>query len=187
MGTPKLVLPFGGKTVIGHVVDQVLNASLAGVVVVVGGEHQAIADALSDRPVKLVVNAEPDAEMLSSVRVGLQALPADAQAALVVLGDQPSIETTVIAALLQNFSTTGKGLLLPTCDNRRGHPLLVSARYFDEIAHGYDDEGLRGLVTAHPNDLQDVAVSNSGVLFDIDYPADYQREIDRLAARDQEN
>jgi molybdenum cofactor cytidylyltransferase len=187
MGTQKLVLPFAGKTVIGHVVDQILNAPVAGVVVVVGPEHHAIAEALSSRPVTLVVNAEAEAEMLSSVRVGLQTLPSDAQAALVVLGDQPSIETTVIEALLQTFSAAGKGIVIPTCDNRRGHPLLVSARYFDEIAQGYDGGGLRELITAHPNDLQEVAVSNSGVLFDIDYPADYQREIQRHAARDQEH
>src|SRR5262249_6598992 len=86
MGTQKLLLPWSGQTVIGHIVDQVLAAGLNQVCVVVGADREAVSQALGNRPVTLITNPDPDAEMLSSVRCGIQSLPMECDAAMIVLG-----------------------------------------------------------------------------------------------------
>jgi molybdenum cofactor cytidylyltransferase len=179
MRTQKLLLPFAGQTVIEHIVDQVLAAPIRNTLAVVADNENAVAAALSKKPITLAVNPDPEAEMLSSIRVGLRALDSGAQAAIIVLGDQPSLKSTVLNQLVSAFQATQKGIVVPLHNGKRGHPLLIAARYFDELQQHYDDVGLRGLLTAHADDIAEVAISDAGILADMDYPEDYQREIRR--------
>ena len=83
MGTQKLLLPLADGTVISTVVDQILGAATANIeqVIVVVSSHassgDAIAKALAGRSITLIENPDPNAEMLSSARCGLQAFSGD--------------------------------------------------------------------------------------------------------------
>jgi molybdenum cofactor cytidylyltransferase len=179
MGTQKLLLPWAGKTFIEHIVDQVASAGLQPILVVIGGDAAAdvlaIEKALSGRQIKLVHNPDRDAEMLSSVRCGLKAVPSDCEAALIFLGDQPTVRSELIQQLLQSYRTTGRSIVVPKYGDKHGHPALISARYFAEILDQYDGVGLRGLMAAHPDDIQEISVSDPNVIADINLPADYER------------
>jgi len=177
MGVQKLLLPFGGKTVIAHIVDQLLASTIDEVYVVTGHEAERISGELSDRAVSIVNNPDYESGMLSSVRCGLRALPEQCKGVLVALGDQPSITSKLIDRMLQSFETIEKRILVPFYNGRRGHPILFSGLYREEILTHYDDVGLRGLLHAHPDEVFELTVSNSSVLSDMDYPQDYQREI----------
>ena len=48
-------------------------------------------DSLAGKSLTFVVNPDAAGDMLSSVRCGLKALPAECNAAIVILGDQPTI------------------------------------------------------------------------------------------------
>jgi len=179
MGAQKLLLPLGGKPMIAHVADAVLAGPVDRVLVVVGADGAAIAEALEGRDVHFVTNPEAEGEMLGSVRCGLKAMPQDAAAALVVLGDQPGITPEIVAAVVEAFQSSGRGIVVPTHGGRRGHPLLVAMRYRDEILSRYDGTGLRGLLQAHPTDTLEVEVPVLGVREDVDTPEDYARAVER--------
>jgi molybdenum cofactor cytidylyltransferase len=174
MGTQKLLLPLGNETLIGHVVDQVL-AAVPSVLVVVGQDGRRIAEALAGRHVTLVTNPDPRSEMLGSLRCGLEALPGDCEAALVVLGDQPGLRTEIIGQVVRAFPSRGKGIVVPVHQGKRGHPTLIAARYFPEIRQRYDGVGLRGLLQAHVEDIHEVPVNDAAILIDVDSPEDYDR------------
>ena len=185
MGCQKLLLPLGqtpgglsrgSTTVIAHIVDQLLHSAVDDVVVVVGHLGDRVAAELSGRPVTVVDNPEYARGMLSSVRCGLRFLPRPCQAILVALGDQPAITSKLVDDLLLAFANSGKGILVPVHDGKRGHPVLFSATYREEILTHYDDEGLRGLLRAHPGDVHEIAVGTPSILTDMDYPEEYQRE-----------
>ncbi|MBM3476939.1 MAG: nucleotidyltransferase family protein [Armatimonadetes bacterium] len=182
MGTQKLLLPFGASTVIGHIVDQVLASEVAETYVVVGGDEAAIAEALGDRPVHLVRNPEPDAEMLTSVRCGLRAVPHDCRAVVVVLGDQPGLSSELVDALIDAHFASGKGLVVPGHDGKRGHPLLLSIGYREQVLTEYDRVGLRGLLRDHAVDVLEVPAGSSAATSDMDHPEDYWRELGRGGA-----
>ena len=179
MGPQKLLLPFEGQTVIGHIADQVLAAPVERAVVVTAKEGEAIRLTLAGKPLTFVVNPDAAGDMLSSVRCGLQALPAECTAAVVILGDQPTIRAALIADLVQAFHSTRAKIVVPTCRGRRGHPVLFSADYFAEVLTQHDGVGLRGLLTAHPSDIAELEVADAGVLADMDRPGDYERELSR--------
>ncbi len=180
MGSQKLLLPFGRTTVMGHVVDELLRSDLDAVYVVVGHEGNRISEELSRRSVTLVTNPDYRLGMLSSVRCGLWALPQQCDKALVVLGDQPAITSELANQMIQSFRATDKGILVPLYRGKRGHPILFSIHYRNEIMASFDDVGLRGLLQAHPDDIFELNVSTPAVLSDIDCPDDYRRELASL-------
>jgi len=177
MGVQKLLLPFGGKTVIAHIVDQLLASTVSKVHLVVGHHAERISGELSGRAVSIVNNPNYKSGMLSSVRCGLRNLPEKCRAVLVVLGDQPSITTELIDQMLQSFAATEKSILVPLYKGKRGHPILFSSLYRDEILKRHGDVGLRGLLYGHSDDIFELAVSTASVLCDMDFPEDYRREL----------
>lgn len=189
MGCQKLLLPFAGKTVVGHIAAELLDSPVDQTIVVVGGDAITIKDALrratddagGEPSCRLSMASNPDSsgDMLSSVRCGIRALPDACRTVMVALGDQPSITSRLVAHLLGAFTRGAGGILVPVYDGRMGHPILFSARYCREILTSYDDVGLRGLLKAHPGDVVEFPVSDAAVLCDMDYPEDYRREVAR--------
>ncbi len=179
MGTQKLLLPLGTTTVIGHVVDRLLDSVIDKVFVVAGHQGNRIAEELSGRGVAVITNSNYRCGMLSSVRCGLRALPRECEAVMVVLGDQPALRTELVDEMVRAFAATDREILVPRCHGKRGHPLLFSSRYCEEILTGHDDLGLRGLLHAHPDDVFELEVSTAAVLSDMDDAEDYRRELAR--------
>jgi len=178
MGSQKLLLPFAGKTVITHIIDHLLASVIDKVYVVVGHEPDKIAKELSDRPVNIANNPNHESGMLSSVRCGFETLPADCEAVLVVLGDQPTLATELVDNMVRSFIKGGKGILVPLYNGKRGHPIIVARHYQQEILTRYDDTGLRGLLHDYPDDIFELNVSISSVLWDMDYPEDYREALE---------
>ena len=180
MGSQKVVLPYGGSTVVGHIADELLAGAVDGVLVVVGHEAERVREALGDRRVTVVENPDYRAGMLSSVRCGLRALPDGCEAVLLALGDQPAVTSELVDEMIRSHTATGKGIVVPVCGGKRGHPLLFSIRYRDEVLSRFDDVGLRGLLRTHPGDVFELTTPNSAILSDIDRPEDYDRALARL-------
>lgn len=177
MGAQKLLLPFGKKTVISHIIDQVLSSRVEKVYVVVGHQAEQVTGELSGKPISIIHNPEYKSGMLSSVRAGLRDIPQECRGVLTVLGDQPSLTTELIDQMIQSFSLTEKKIIVPLHNGKRGHPVLFSKTYREEILTNYDDVGLRGILQAHNEDVFEMNVSNHAVLSDMDNPSDYQREL----------
>ncbi len=177
MGTQKLLLPFGGTTVVGAVV-RTAQASRAGrTLVVLGSDREAIRRELEPHGVDFVVNENYPQGMLTSIQTGLRALPADAQAAVVLLGDQPFLASRVIDEVIAAYEAGRNGIVIPTFQGRRGHPILVDLKYRDEILAIDPAEGLRRLMLAHPDDILEIDVGDGNILRDLDTPEDYQEGV----------
>lgn len=184
MGRPKLLLPYGDRTIIEKVVRNVASSRADGAVIVLGGNRREIEEKVRPAAMKQVVNRKYKEGMFSSVRRGLSALPASAGAVVFVLADQPDVPASVIDLLIEAYRREKKGIVLPVYRKKRGHPLLIDLKYRREIEALTPDIGLRGLLRMHPDDILEVRVSSPAVLKDIDDPDDYGRAL--KAARRQE-
>ena len=180
MGAQKLMLPFGGKKVITHIVDELLASRIDQVIVVVGSDSDLIEGELSQRSVGIVANPDYTRGMLSSVRCGIEVLPTECSAVMAVLGDQPALSHELVDEMILKFGKTGGGILVPCYRGKHGHPLLFMVKYRDEIMTSFDETGLRGLLLAHPEDVFEMEVSDSSVLSDIDSPEDYECETEEF-------
>jgi molybdenum cofactor cytidylyltransferase len=177
MGEPKMLLPFGGKTIIEAVTESVVSSEVEGSLVVVGAERERIEEKIKDYGIKIVFNPDFRSGMLSSVQCGFKAVPEGTRAVLIVLGDQPRISSGIINQLIEASKKTGKGIVLPVFEGERGHPVIIDMKYREEVENLRPDIGLRGTVYSHPEDILEVEVDTASILKDIDDAADYKREL----------
>ena len=174
MGSEKLLLPFGQNTLIGTVIDNVLNSSVENVMVVLGANQEKVRDAIGNLPVRFCYNKEHEKGMLSSIICGIRDLPQEAVAALIFLGDQPGIPPAVTNKVIDAYMEELVGIVIPVHNHRRGHPLLVDMKYRKEIEQLDLEEGLRSLRHHFPDDVLEVEVDEPGILVDIDTREDYK-------------
>lgn len=178
MGKPKLLLPFGEKTIIETIVETVISSKVKKTLIILGSDQEKIEEKIKNYPVEIVYNRDFRSGMLSSVQCGFKALTGETQAALVVLGDQPKISTTVINKLIDAYRSSGKGIVLPVYKKERGHPVLIDVKYGEEVENLSPEVGLRGTVYNHPEDILEVDVETPSIFQDIDYESDYKRELE---------
>lgn len=176
MGRPKMLLPWGNKKVIQQVVETLVDSGISEIVVVAGALQPEIRDALKDDRVNVVVNPlYGNGEMTSSLQAGLYHLPEGTTEVMVVLGDQPFLKKRTIELLIKASQITLKPIVMPSFENRRGHPWLIKDGFWKEIQNLTIPETLRDFFRLHGNEIEYVLVEDDGITQDMDKPEDYER------------
>ncbi len=174
-----MLLPYKGSTIIETVIENVLNSQVDVAVVVLGAESDEIKKVIGNRPVRCCFNEFYKEGMLSSVKCGFRMLPCDPEAVLVFPGDQPLLRPVITDKVISSFRDAGKGIVVPVHKNKRGHPLLISGRYKEDVLSLDPDEGLRSLAVKFSGDLLEVEADTPDILKDIDNQDDYLNELNR--------
>ena len=175
MGSPKLLLPWHGRTVVEAVVGTLRQGGVHRIIVVVGEDREAVERALGDGQVEFVVNpAFGRGDMLSSIQAGLGAIGGEALAALLTPGDLPSIQPATVRAVLGAGEGAPDRLCVPVYGGRRGHPVLIPRAYWRDLLALGEGESLRSFLRAREADITRVEVQDPGIHTDIDTPADYE-------------
>ena len=181
MGRSKQLLPWGGSTMLAEVVRRLRQTTVTDIVVVTGAEGAAVEASLADlQPgeprLRCVFN--PDfavSEMARSLQVGLRTLPANRSAALVILADQPHLETGVVEAVAQRWRETQAPVVAPYFQGQRGHPMLFDRTVWPAILALAADANPREAVRA-AGAIERVDVDSETILRDIDTPDEYARQ-----------
>jgi molybdenum cofactor cytidylyltransferase len=170
-GSNKLVAEIGGKPLVRIAAEQALASQAAPVIVVTGHQREHVEAALAGLPVHLVHNPDFAQGLGTSLKAGIAAVPAEADGAIVCLGDMPQVDATLIDRLIAAFDPE-KGALavMPTIDGRRGNPVLWSKRFFPELMAIEGDVGARHLITRYGEAVVEVPVTGTAALVDIDTP-----------------
>lgn len=184
MGTFKPLLPLRGKTVIENTIDSMLSAGTQQIVVVLGNRGKELEAFLCSRyPEKLLFAYNEryyKTDMLTSIRIGLAALP-PCRAFFLLPGDMPLIRPETFRVLLAAIPPEEDFIIFPTLEGRRKHPPLISGTFAEEILHYDGPDGLRGFWKLHENSIVTVPVEDAGCSTDLDTPAQYQNCLEQLA------
>jgi molybdenum cofactor cytidylyltransferase len=179
MGVPKLLLPLGGEPIVRRTARHLCDSGYDEVLVVSGSEQPRIIEALDGLPVRHALNPEFATGMGSSFRTGIQHLPADSDAAMFALADQPFVGAGEYRALLDAW--------------RLQKPLIVGSRFGDVTAppHLFArplypeltvlQHGARDVLERHASAMV-VLHFPAQLLLDIDTPEDYERARARVTA-----
>jgi len=172
MGGPnKLLAELGGKPLVRIVTEQALASKAQGVIVVTGHQADEVRDALRGLKVSFAHNPDFAAGLAGSVKAGIGAVPAQADGAVICLGDMPLIDAHLIDRLIEAFAPDrGNLIVVPVSDSRRGNPVLWSRRFFAELMTLDGDIGARHLIARHSEAVAEVPVEGRGAFLDIDTP-----------------
>ena len=180
MGMLKQLLPFGDTTIIERVVTTLLSSRVDHVTVVLGYRVDEIRPHIDRYPVTAIVNPDSNGDMLSSIQCGVNAT-APEHALLIAPGDQPFITPYVVNTLIESYTRQHPGFVIPVYEGRRGHPMIIDARYRDEILSLQGAGGLKNLRDRYPDAVVTVPVDTDDVLIDLDFFHDYELALKRLA------
>jgi len=171
MGQFKLLMPVDGAPMIAKTVDALLASSVTDVIVVTGRESEGVQAVLGERPVRLVHNPDYADGLSTSLKVGLAALPVDADAFIVALGDMPKVTADDIDRLIAAYDPDeGRLICVPTFEGKTGNPILWDRRFIDAMQGLSGDSGARSLLLRHGEAVAEAPVKGAGVLIDVDTP-----------------
>jgi molybdenum cofactor cytidylyltransferase len=171
-GSQKLLFPIAGVPLARRSVEALLTPSLDDIVVVLGADSKAVGAALAGLSVRTVTNPGYAAGMSTSLRVGLDAIPAHAHAALVALADQPGVGAAIVDRLVERYRSSRAPIIAPLYRGGvRGNPVLFDRTVFDELRAVTGDEGGRSVVARDPGRVVLVP-------FDVQMPGDVDRPED---------
>ncbi len=176
MGVDKLSLPWGRKTVLEHCFETLLQSEVQEIVVVLGIQNKGVKNLFQGRKVKVVVNPHSKRGMSTSIRKGLRAIHPSSPGVLIALGDQPLLKTRTINALVRAFDRGEEGIIIPSFQDRKGHPVIFHKRYREELLSLRGDVGGRTIVERHPEDVRVIPIKSEGVVKDVDTWQDYEKE-----------
>jgi molybdenum cofactor cytidylyltransferase len=191
-GRHKLLLPLAGRPVLAHVLDTTLASSARPIILVLGHQADAvrgqIASFLSHPAITIVENPDYLQGMSTSMRAGLQALMAKPtgetedetpiSGAVILLGDQPLVTPQTIDTLITTQRETGKRIVVPLYEGKRGNPTLFEASLFAELLEVSGDEGGRSVLTRHKEDVATVEVGDVMANYDVDTWEAYQQVVE---------
>lgn len=191
-GRHKLLLPLDGRPVLSHVIDATLGSYARPIVIVLG--HQAdqvrtqIETYIMQPGINIVENTAYLQGMSTSMHLGIQILIAHGykkvdvaytvDSALIMLGDQPMITSQVIDTLITTFRATGKRIVAPLYEGKRGSPVLFDASLFPELLQVSGDEGGRTVLERHRQDVELVEMGNALANYDVDTWDAYQQVLE---------
>ncbi|MDZ7291903.1 MAG: nucleotidyltransferase family protein [candidate division KSB1 bacterium] len=191
----KLLLPFGGTTVVECAVDAILCANVDEVIVVLGYEAEAVRQALGQRPLRFVYNPDYRCGMASSIQAGIATVTPEVGGVMISLADLPLIEPAELNLLIMAFLETKKAaelplktrdrephgaIVVPTFSGQRGNPVIFDLCYRHEMIRLRGDVGGKSILARHPEAVLEVEMPTASVLEDIDTMEEYNRLVAKV-------
>jgi molybdenum cofactor cytidylyltransferase len=172
MGGPnKLLADIARRPLVRIAAEEALASRAKPVIVVTGHQREQVEKALAGLPVELVHNPDFADGLGTSVRAGIAAVPADADGAIVCLGDMPQVDAGLIDRLIAAFDPDqGALVVMPTFEGRRGNPVLWSRRFFPDLTAIEGDVGARHLIGRYSEAVVEVPLEGKAALVDVDTP-----------------
>ena len=163
----KLLARVDGRPLVEHAARTLVDAGLDPVIIVVGHEADRVRDALSALPVSFVENPEYETGQASSVRAGIEALPAPVEGVVIALGDMPAVSPASVDKLVAAYEDGAGTALAAAYEGERGNPVLFDAAHFPALTDVSGDIGGREILQSSP-DAALVETGDPGVLRDVD-------------------
>jgi molybdenum cofactor cytidylyltransferase len=180
MGQHKLLLPLLGKPLVLHAVENALAAGCAEVLVVVGYRADAVRGLLNDKPVRVIENPAYAEGQSTSLRAGIAALAPQTEAAMILLGDQPLVNPSMLQRLMQAWQDTARPIVAPYYAGQRGNPVLFARVLFPELLGVTGDQGGREVLQRHAQEVEPVPIADIDAALDLDTWQEYQALLRRL-------
>jgi molybdenum cofactor cytidylyltransferase len=166
-----MIAEIGGKPLVRIAAEQALASKASPVIVVTGHERDKVEAALAGLNVRFAHNPDYAEGLGSSLRTGIAAVPAEADGAVICLGDMPHVDAALIDKLIAAFDPEkGALVVVPTIEGRRGNPVIWARRFFPELMAVTGDVGARGMLATVAEAVAEVPVTDVAVTVDVDTP-----------------
>ncbi len=171
LGRPKQLLPYGGATLLDHVLDVARDCEFDQRLCVLGGASEDVRATVELTGFEVVENADYGEGCSSSIAAALGAVDARADVLVLMLGDQPGVQTATVTKLLALRGDAP--LAVCAYADGRGHPLAFARRTFGDLATLHGDKAVWKLMDRYGPAVVDVPIDGP-IPRDVDTWEDYE-------------
>ena len=165
-GGRKLLQPLANGTPVGVASLRNLKSAIKRIVAVVREGDDELAEVLRSEDVQVISSKEAWRGMGHSLASAV-ARTQDAQGWVVALGDMPAIQSSTIGMIARELRNHQR-IVLPVYEGKRGHPVGFPHSLRAQLEQLSGDAGARSLIQARSENVLRIAVSDAGVLQDVD-------------------
>lgn len=176
----KQLLPWGKTTMLKHIISVANSSKVQNVYVVTGAHQQSIHKVIKNTKTKIIHNPDWSDGMGKSIAVGIRGIleSESPDGILVILCDQPLIDSTYINKLIDIFQNGHARIIGTEYPTKIGVPALFGAEYFAELQDLNGNKGAGKIIAGHRHVC--VSVDPKGKHKDIDTDLDYRNLLDDL-------
>jgi len=180
MGRPKLLLPWGETSVLGHLVGQWQAVGATQIAVVCAAGDAAInaeLDCLSFSATQRIINPGPERGMFSSIQcaAGWQGWSPALTHWAIVLGDQPHLRLETLRTTVNFSAANPNKVCQPRKNGHRYHPVILPRDAFEHL-HKSVAVNLKEFLASCESKFCEM--TDAGLELDIDEPQDYQKALE---------
>ena len=142
------------------------------VFVVLGAHAEAVQKTLNQNPVHIVHNPDWQQGLSTSIRAGIEALPEDTEAVLLLLCDQPLLDATSLEQLITGWQQQAESIVASEYDHSIGVPAIFPKNYFAQLAALKGDRGAKQILMAMRDQVLTLSIPEAAM--DIDTPEELE-------------
>jgi CTP:molybdopterin cytidylyltransferase MocA len=173
LGTPKALVPWGNELLVERGIRLLRDGGCQPVHVVLGAAYDEVVGAVDTGGISVVRNENWASGMGSSLRRGLESMPANVDAVVVALVDQPKVGAEAVRRLV---AATDAEAAVATYGGKPRNPVLLARPVWTEVIDlATGDMGARPWLRAHPDKVRPIPCDDTGSPDDIDTPEDLDR------------
>ncbi|MGA8028403.1 MAG: nucleotidyltransferase family protein [Bryobacteraceae bacterium] len=174
MGRLKQLLPYSGRTLVQHAVEQAVEAGFTPIIAVVGSDAEAVRKSIAAQPVEITHNSQWQSGMGSSIAAGVRALResgADSAAVAILLVDQPLVTSHHLKTMRNLLHKSASPIVAAEYNGTVGVPALFKRELFAKLASLAPEAGARDLLRNSGYDMAAFPLPEAAI--DIDTPEDF--------------
>ncbi len=173
-GSPKQLAQNNGVSLIHHSVSEAIKVN-SDVIVVLGANLDIVKKEIENFPVQIVYNKDWEEGMSSSIGCGITALlnrNPSAEAAIILVIDQPFLSSTIIVDLIEKYEATKKPVVACAYKDVIGTPALFDKSFFQPLLELKGQSGAKKIISQNKNAV--VTIPFQLGYIDIDTKEDYE-------------
>ncbi len=184
MGSFKPLLELGGQPALSRVCAAFKEFNIP-CAVVTGHKAGALRPLIAELGAEEIYNPDFDGGMFTSIREGVRrAREQGCDGLLLAPVDCSLVEPRSIGLLLETVEKQPDRFSVVCFGGKKGHPLYIPAKVFDEILAHDGTNGLKGVSARYDSELIRVETLDEGVLLDMDTPENYEQMKSYLAGQE---
>jgi len=176
LGRPKQLLPWGNNFLINKIIEIIQNSNVDEIILVLGYEFSNMVEYI-DKDVTIVNNNVWRLGKSTSIKKGLAAIQADANAVIFFTIDQPFLATSLINQLIDKANTTQASIISTHCNGINTVPMLFKRECFPQLNALEMEQGGKKIINCREYQVEYVNWEDKRILIDIDTEEDYNKAL----------
>lgn len=177
-GSPKALADIQGKPAVTFLLEKLIQSRISEIIVVTGAHQEKIQPLIFKHTmIRVVYNKHYKFGQTSSVQTGLNSLSGPSTGFMLLPADCPFVKVSTIDTLINDFTKNKPAILIPTFENRKGHPPVIDIKFKEQIQNLDHSQGINSILQSHTEEIRTLEIQDAGIRQTFNTPEELSRII----------